>query len=49
MTPERRTVVVLRNIRRELVLDEGDAVAQMQLALLQALDRVGETRRAAMQ
>ena len=26
------------NIRRELVLDEGDAVAQMQLALLQALD-----------
>jgi hypothetical protein len=26
------------NIRRELVLDEGDAVAQLQLALLQALD-----------
>ena len=26
------------NIRRELVFDEGDAVAQLQLALLQALD-----------
>ena len=34
------------NIRRELVLDEGDAVAQLQLALLQALhlDDVGARR-----
>jgi len=26
------------DIRRQLVFDEGDAVAQVQLALLQALD-----------
>src|SRR5579863_567906 len=34
------------NIRRELVLDEGDPVAQLQLALLQALhlDEVGPQR-----
>src|SRR5207248_3235275 len=39
--PRRRdpaAIALRNNIRRELVLDEGDAVAQMQLALLQALD-----------